>query len=129
MELKFRVWNKNHKSFMYWGFIDGSFIGPPSGRGMSIEECEKLSEQFTGMHDINGKEIYLSDIINITNCECTGYDDQGNEIYVDCIGEVLFEDGTFVFDGHSAGTIPLSAFIAEMNVIGNIHENPELLNL
>jgi uncharacterized phage protein (TIGR01671 family) len=133
-DIKFRAWDKNTERMHYSS--DAKNYDENSGReyfpfvfeiGYKGNKDLELM-QFTELSDNKGKEIYESDIINVTNCECTGYDDQGNEIYVDCIGKVLFKDGTFVFDGHSAGTIPLSAFIAEMNVIGNIHENPELLN-
>jgi len=123
-EIKFRVWHKQMNKMLDNDWL----IAANVIYSKMIDNKEVELMQFTELSDNKGKEIYESDIINVTNCECTGYDDQGNEIYVDCIGKVLFEDGTFVFDGHSAGTIPLSAFISEMKVIGNIYQNPELLN-
>lgn len=72
--------------------------------------------QFTGLHDKNGKEIYEGDIIQIA------YDQT-------CIGQVVYEDGRF-----TATEFVNSSYLGQddvesmgIEVIGNIHENPELL--
>lgn len=81
--------------------------------------------QFCGLHDKNGTPIFEGDLIRVEMCECTGHDDEGNEIWIDCEGPVSFEDGAFIFYGHSAGTIPLSAYIENITVIGHIYEDHE----
>lgn len=77
--------------------------------------------QFTGLKDKNGKEIYEGDICRLGFSYCD-----------DKIGVVYFKDGCFyVDDKHPLGNLPLWSFReGESNiieVIGNIHDNPELL--
>jgi hypothetical protein len=64
-EIKYRVWNDRYKEFSYWGFIDNTFKGPPTGSGLSIEECKNLSQQFTGLKDSKGVDIFEGDVDKI----------------------------------------------------------------
>jgi len=55
--LKFRAWDG--KRFHEWGYIDNGFgiifVSPPAPH--------YVSQQFTGLQDKNGKDIYVGDII------------------------------------------------------------------
>lgn len=89
--------------------------------------------QYTGLKDKNGKDIYEGDILKIANMEFSHFENSGvpdspNEIFEDIIGQVSFSEGWFVVDGHSAGEMPLNEPNADdIEVIGNIYSNPELL--
>lgn len=84
-------------------------------------DCEIM--QFTGLHDKNGKEIYEGDI----------YHKNGGK------GEIVFYNGCFCVKGGSSfsplnfgceedyADIIVDDFVDTIEVIGNIHENPELL--
>ena len=74
-------------------------------------------EQFTGLHDKNGKEIYEGDIINDSTGLCLVV---WNPFFA-CFS--LRRDG-WMFD-HFFGEA-VDPFNCE--ILGNIHENPELLN-
>jgi uncharacterized phage protein (TIGR01671 family) len=84
--------------------------------------------QFTGLHDKNGKEIWEGDIVRREVCSP---DDMAYGAY-GYAGIVKWERGKFViecdednsFYDHMGDLFSWN----ELEVIGNIHENPELLN-
>lgn len=79
--------------------------------------------QFTGITDKNGKEIYEGDILTDS-----WVDFSRKPAYLTV---VIFKDGAFGFDLHYDGFTPMQQLMSDsmkFEVIGNIHENPELLN-
>lgn len=121
---KFRSYREGLNKFCY--FKDGKYY--------SDEACEREiaynidihfdwenSESFTGLTDMKGNDIYEGDV-----CNCIyGYTS-------DKIGVVYYEYGCFyVDDKHPSGNMPLKTLVKNegnrIEVIGNIHDNPELL--
>ncbi len=91
--------------------------------GNTIHDCELM--QFTGLFDKNGTEIYEGDILQEI------YEDKAEENgFGKSIVEITFKNGAFGWIGDI--TKKFFSFDSEPiqdthEVIGNIHEHPELL--
>lgn len=119
-EIKFRAWH-NVDWVMYYNHsvnltIDGAVsVLSKSGEWEQDDDRSMIDlMQFTGLLDKNGKEIYEGDVLNI---DTTNSD-----------GNVVGESKEVVrFEG--AYILPLSWITAPyVEIIGNIYENPDLLN-
>lgn len=91
----------------------------------SVSELKKdtVYEQYTGLKDDHGKEIYEGDIVSWTEVSKSP----------NCFGKityrspVVWEDGGFVVSSYQENDTYLGAYNDRCEIIGNIHENPELL--
>lgn len=77
--------------------------------------------QFTGLKDVNGREIYEGDILTGGILHMTSGVRLSNESVATT---VTFRDGMF-----KLGKVSLLSFHKNAEVIGNIYENPELLEV
>lgn len=123
-ELKFRSWLKNYNCYAdVLGFEQGRlFVQFQSGERaqhrlyVPIEYC--VLEQYTGLKDKNGKDIYEGDVVEYTTCY------YGNEKRHRKVVEWKEWDSDDFGEPHNIGYRDLSEY---MEVIGNIHENADLL--
>jgi uncharacterized phage protein (TIGR01671 family) len=97
-EIKFRAWSENKMHHFDLSDTIAPFL-------------ENNVMQFTGLKDKNGKEIYEGDIVNRFHLK----------------GTVCFDELRAMFIINDGFKIPLFNEIYGVEVIGNIHENPELL--
>ena len=104
-KIKFRIWNKNKKRMIKRNTLCILCV-IEDGR-LEKENFEIM--QYTGVKDKNGKEIYEGDILKLN----------------DEIAKVIFCEGCFLLDIKDDDN--LFAISEDWEVIGNVYENPELL--
>lgn len=86
--------------------------------------------QYTGLTDKNGKKIFEGDILKIIHKYQSPFDDDTKE-YTDITTDVVFfdDEGLCFSYGKSPFLCVVDNVTAEYEVIGNIHDNPELLEV
>ena len=140
-EIKFRGWSKGEKKWVYGYYAKERSMNRKRTRMYSVimtfeqaNDYENLDVyivnpssigQYTGLKDINGNEIYVGDILSLngeTNMDttCCGYITEYNGMYVSFYGQDI--NGKDCFD-------ILYTVSKEREIIGNIHKNPELLEV
>ena len=123
MKPKFRVWDKLDKEIyevgeIHWSRGEFDFIGDGITFKRDADEVELM--QSTGLFDKNGKEVFVGDIIKCTR---------------GCLHEVYIEKeygGTFIGGMPAVYLKGLGegyAWTEDEEIIGNIYENPELLEV
>ena len=120
-EIKFRLWNTETKVM----YADSGISSIGINEGIKkATMCNYELMQYTGLKDKNGVEIYEGDIVE--------YDGHTR-------AKVIFKSGCFIgYDGYAtssdeayllleADSTPFNGDEFELEVIGNIYENPDLL--
>ncbi|KWU39919.1 hypothetical protein AV935_09300 [Levilactobacillus brevis] len=129
---KFRVWDETQHKMLQVDcieFIDGKAYwveaSPADGNvqggndGPVGDNSQLKLEQYTGLKDANGKEIYEGDIVK-----------SSYKYAQPKISQVIMEDGNSYILGEDLATgneMLVSDHINEIEAIGNVHTNPELL--
>lgn len=124
-EIKFRAWDKEDEVMIDWFWLssEGYLYETPATvydtPHLELERNDDLiAMQYTGLKDAKGVEIYEGDIINY---ERRGKEQVGIVEYYASACSFLLSDTHLLL---SAGAF-VPYFVGE--VIGNIYENPELL--
>jgi uncharacterized phage protein (TIGR01671 family) len=125
--IKFRAYDKPSKTMspdvseLFWsaGGLRATGLGYYIGEGEHkdlVDDDHIVLMQFTGLLDKNGKEIYEGDVVKLDSWNPS-------------VCEVVFNRGGFCFRfTKDDGYYPDGKYLEEGEVIGNIYQNPELLN-
>ena len=110
--LKFRAWANGYKKYCeYVDYSDGIWIGYVKAPKGLLTTTDVTIEQYTGLKDKDGKEIYEGDIMK----------------YDACLYRVFWDKGGFDFEHIGEHGWTSRDVFSEGKVVGNIHENKNLL--
>ncbi len=116
--LEFRAWHKKKKTMIY-------DVGlPQTGyRGEGDFKC-LTHMQYTGFSDDAGQKLYVGDILEVVGSEDYPEHSQTTDVIQNVDGQWQLRTGKEFVHG-----LPIDwGGFASMKKIGNIYENPELLN-
>jgi len=137
-EIKFRAWDTENKKIYYdvQNAHDGLGDIPIQSFGVLLDNTKEETRwpgdplyvlmQYTGLKDRNGREIYEGDLVQIK--ELNSYFEYRDQLE-NLIVPVVYNPDAYCFqlNADDCGWGRLSLDLAELLVIGNIYENPELL--
>lgn len=151
--IKFRAKRMDSNEWLYGSlFVDKDeqcYIKEPDGKLYFIEDKDTIG-QFVNLKDKHGVEIYEGDIIRVKEYkniasgvmdleerELFDIEELKGDLEKEYVGAVDWEEDCFVFSSNGEyndcflsvlfGNMKSSHPIFDFEVIGNIHDNPELL--
>ncbi|MGI7251980.1 YopX family protein [Campylobacter coli] len=136
MKLKdfdFRIWDNTEKRYLNEIELH-KYDKYPVEAGTTFTETDRINEVefvknkndleielFTGLYDKKDKKVYENDIVKVKS------------LYDYFLAKIsIHKEGTFYFEGKNGDYIGSLIYLVEdegytIEIIGNIHENPELL--
>ena len=147
-DIKFRVWDKESKTMNRVRRLD--FLGNRIKVNNDIDFVLNMNDkenqniilmQYTGIKDINGKEIYEGDILSYkhivyTDCSETEIEKVEDEAFIEIINYAPIASITkahsenvkcFAYDIINNQCLLIGLKSEEIEVIGNVYENEDLL--
>ena len=136
-KIQFRAWDKKNKKMYKRAGIsphnDLQYAVKQEGGGsryfnfddLHIEQDsiyypdDIILMQYTGLKDKNGEEVYEGDVLKWDDTEETGYVEYMEETTEYVVDE--WKEGNKRSKGHSLSSVD------EVEIIGNIYQNPELI--
>lgn len=121
-EIKFRGKSLDNGEWVYGDLIhsgtDTIAILEPGAPSLEIvtDVIPDTVGQFTGLHDKYGAEIYEGHIVRFDN-------------HLQGVSKVLFDSGQYTVESKNYSTALTYRIANHIVIIGNIHDNPELLKI
>lgn len=122
--IKFRAWDDRQKEYIKDVLIGSNGKIYFDDGVATQDDLDIRVEQFTGLKDVNGKDIYVGDIVQPVRPDTKSKIGKhlevkkGNYVYGKWIARSIADNGYGVIDWYTGD---------ELVVIGNVHANPELL--
>ena len=105
-EIKFRAWDKRSKKYL--NNVQNIWMNNATFRDLLASPNFEI-EQYTGLKDANGDEIYENDLVSL---------DPDDTPY-----QVIFDEGKFELDNDYLGLVyDLSEEHMDCDIIANIHD-------
>lgn len=131
-KINFRAWEKEENKMFY--NVESTYDYMCSGLGASeayfgilLENDQYCVEQYIGLKDCNGNGIYEGDIVEWIDFSKYKYKNLTKNIF-----KVVFQPKKCGFGLKNINNIVFMLGVqcsSKIRVIGNIHENPELLGV